>query len=189
MNSRDLRLVARLREIGIRRGRFSLTELARVEGVTHVAIGKRLRRLVARGEYRLVPEVNLSKLGYKVALVKVEVPGYAELAKLEDLYARCPRTIWMMESIGDYSLIILMYAENDGVLKSILTCCSVRTRPEVRKSEVEIGDLVGGYAPIQPPVGGDLEVAPCGANCRSCARYSQGTCIGCPATSSYRGTL
>ncbi len=186
MNSRDLRLVARLREIGIRRGRFSLTELARVEGVTHVAVGKRLRRLIARGEYRLVPEVNLSKLGYKVALVKVEVPGYAELAKLEGLYAKCPRTIWMMESMGNYSLIILMYAENDAVLKSILSSCSVRTRPEVRKSEVEVGEIVGGFAPIVPPVGGELSEAPCGVYCAECQRYESGDCKGCPLTEHYR---
>lgn len=187
MDSRDLRLIARIREEGIKRGRFSLTGLARAEGITHVAAGKRLRRLVEREEYRLVPEINLGKLGCKVALINVEVPGYAELARLEDIYAKCPRTIWMMESIGAYSLIVMMYAENDGVLKSILTGCSVRTRAEVRKSEVEIGDLVGGYAPIQPPIGGDLEVAPCGADCGRCIRYSQGMCIGCPATTKYRG--
>ena len=186
MNHKDLRLLYEIRKLGATQGKFTLTELAKRLNVTHVAVGKRIRRLVERGEYRLVPEVNLEKAGYRVALVKVEVPGFRELERLKSIYSKCPRTILMMETTGDYNLQVLMYAETEGILKSILTSCSIRTRPEIRRSEVVVGEIVGGFGPIVPPVGGELTEAPCGMCCAECQWYESGDCKGCPLTVHYR---
>ena len=185
MDARDLQLIREMRRLG-RRGRFTLTELGKKLGISHVAVGKRISKLVSSGLLRFSPEVNIERQGYKVVLVLVEVPGSDELERLEEVYLECPRVVYMVEAVGGYNLAVLMYAETQGVLESILTTCSVRTRPEVRRSEVLVGRLVEEFAPIEPPAGGDRGEAPCGANCPSCRRYLEGRCPGCPATSHYK---
>ncbi|RLG53907.1 MAG: Lrp/AsnC family transcriptional regulator [Thermoproteota archaeon] len=182
----DKRDVVIIREL-LKDGRASFQSLGEKLGISRVAVMKRLKNLIENEFVKVGAMINLDKLGFKIVAVSIEIANYKDLMKLIDAYKDCPRMICLLHTVGGYNLFALMYAENEDTLMSVLDSCSIRTRKEVRRSEVVIGKMIYPlHFPICLSAGGEKEDAPCGVNCGKCERYMSEKCLGCPITRYYR---
>lgn len=166
-------------------GRRSLTALARMLGVSHTAIAKRLSRLPVR-----VCALLSRKLYPRAILLELEVDG-GSAASFERALRRCPRLLLLARmSHGRYMAVAV--AEDDSVLESMREKCGLYLHPAVRSSSITPLDTIvyPDYLPLDLRSYRELEKPPCGlVDCRTCSRYREGKCPGCPAVRAYRGDL
>ncbi|MFX0115884.1 MAG: AsnC family transcriptional regulator [Candidatus Hodarchaeota archaeon] len=185
-------------------GRMTLTELGEHLDMSHVAARKRLRSLGVsatqarrpRGRelVRLVPALNVNSLDLHFVTVLAEVEGAKAIQKFEKMYKKCPRLIFMSETVGNYNLISIWVAEDIKAVQSIANSCAVRCQDQIRKSEVLLATSpnIPSHVPINLVRDESREeesIAPCGIECESCHAYEQEKCPGCPSTKFYRGPL
>ncbi|HIE24317.1 MAG TPA: AsnC family transcriptional regulator [Candidatus Korarchaeota archaeon] len=184
MDRIDLSIIEELRKDG----RLSLSALGRKIGMSHVAIRRRINKLIEGKIMRVSTELNVKAFEFKFAFVMMEVETYEKLTELVNTYTNCPRTLMILHCMGGFNLLAMMWAEDDNTLKSVLDSCSIRTREGVRRSEVCVGELLHPeYLSIPIVSSSDLEISPCGLDCSKCRRYREEKCIGCPATRRYKG--
>ncbi len=185
LDDRDLMILTLLSE----NPRIPLSSLGKSLGISHTAVGRRLRRLMDSGILKQTVSLNFDELGFRIAIMLLEVDTIENLRKIAERFEDCPRLIHLFQGRGSLNLIAVMIAENEEVLNSIMGTCMIRTHEGVRRSEiVEIAEpLVNPFVPIKVPRT-SMESAPCGAECSSCPRYREGSCPGCPDFSGYRRT-
>ncbi|HDI73549.1 MAG TPA: Lrp/AsnC family transcriptional regulator [Candidatus Korarchaeota archaeon] len=175
-----------LRELA-KDGRRPISDISRALGLSHTAVRKHLERLRRERLVDFKPLLNFEKLGFRIAVMLLEIDTLDNLREIAKKFERCPRLVHMFQARGSLNLIAMMAAESEEVLDSITGTCMIRTSEGVRRSEiVEITEpLVNPFLPISLP-SMDQELAPCGADCAFCRRYEEGTCPGCPAFKGYR---
>lgn len=167
-------------------GRISLTELGKKIGMSHVGARKRLEKL--SGIMKITQSVNLEDLDFRVILVSIETQNYEKQKEIIEKFKDCPRILFIIKTTGEYNTLVGMIAENKDVEESIRGSCSIRTLESVRRSDVEIGDLIyPEYVQSSIFKNLGLEKAPCERKCSECLRYKEKKCLGCPATIYYRG--
>ncbi len=184
----DKKLISTL----LRDGRKSLSEIGRELGMSHVAVGKRMDKMVRDGILRVTAAVNAEKLDIKMLFMAIETENTEVAEQILEKYHDCPRLIMLAPVTGRYNLFAVMVAEDTWSLESTMGTCSLRTEPGVRRSETWFGNapLVPTHLPLDlSPTCEDKTTAPCGRNCGECKRYVAEKCVGCPPTSFYKGTL
>ncbi len=182
----DRKDIVIIREIA-NNGRIPLERIGEKMGISRVAVTKRLRKLTKSGLLKVGAMLNLNMLDFSVVFISIEVANYEDLQKLVEIYRNCPRIISLIHAAGGYNLLAVMYAEDQRTLMSILGGCSIRTRKEVRRSEVSVGRLVHPtHLPITLSFGEENEITPCGLSCGKCERYMSEQCLGCPSTKFYK---
>ncbi len=182
MDERDWAILKAL----LQDGRKSLTELARMLGVSHTAVAKRMAKLPIK-----VRALLSKKLFKAAALVLMEVRSYEDMRDIEERFKDCPRILLLVRLMG-YGCAALVLAEDESVLKSIMTECAVRIHPGVRSSQVlVVEDIVNqDYLPVNLKHYRELEKPPCGlVGCTRCKRFLENSCLGCPAIKDYKGPL
>jgi Lrp/AsnC family leucine-responsive transcriptional regulator len=173
-----------------RNGRATLTHMAGKVGISHVAVRKRLEKLLKKEIVDVCACINPEQLNAKIGIVMVEVENYPRLRELMELFKDCPRVL-LLSSLSASNLIMVIFGENLSTLESTLGVCSIRVHKGVRRSEVYIGDLPAfpRFLPIRIYTGRKSEMTPCGAECETCISYEDGKCYGCPSTIHYNGPL
>jgi DNA-binding Lrp family transcriptional regulator len=173
-------------------GRTSLSDIGKDLGMSHVAVSKRLDKLVQSEQVQITAGVNAEYLDAKVLFMGLETEDMEVTERIQKKYMDCPRLLMFAPVTGRYNVFAVMVAEDTWSLESIIGTCSMRTEPGVRRSESWFGN-----APIAPKylqvdlapsaLGGTK--APCGRDCGSCKRYKAEKCVGCPPTEVYKGKL
>jgi len=186
MDDVDRRIIAILQEDG----RASLSDIGQRLGLSHVSVRRRIKNL-CEGLVRVSAGLNAEQLGLRIAIVSAEVETHELLRELIDIFAKCPRTVFVATTTGAYNLMTIMVAEDADTLNAILEVCSVRNRRGIRRSETIVGEApaVPRYLPIKIVPDRKAETAPCGMKCGRCPRYRSRKCLACPATKHYRGPL
>lgn len=188
MDDTDKRLISKLQKDG----RTSLSEIGKDLGMSHVAVSKRLDKLVQANLVKVMAGVNTEAMNTKVLFMGLETENMDVAEKIKKKYANCPRLLMFAPVTGTYNLFAMMIAEDTWSLESILGTCSMRAEPGIRKSETWFGNapLIPQYLPLilAPDLTGTTK-APCKIDCEKCNRYAMDKCVGCPTTSVYRGTL
>ncbi|MEM2912153.1 MAG: AsnC family transcriptional regulator [Candidatus Bathyarchaeia archaeon] len=189
MNDVDRKIISQLQIDG----RTTLEELARNVGFTSMGVKKRLQRLIQQGAIKVSASLNPFYFKLYPAMVLLEMESAEAMQKLLERFKECPRVIQIFKTLGGYNLIALVVAENQDTLESIsIEKCSLRSSAGIRRSEFyPIGEIhflpflmVREYLTHR-----GKETAPCNVDCKPCMRYTNGKCVGCPATLQYRGTL
>jgi len=173
-------------------GRTSLSEIGKKLKMSHVAVSKRLDKLVKNGSVHVSAGVNAEKLDVKLLFMALEVESMDTADRLRDKYQNCPRLLMLAPVTGSYNLMAIMAAEDTWSLQSITGTCSLRTEPGVRRSESWFGNspIIPDYVSLNLAPGlSKGSKAPCTRDCAACKRYIDEKCVGCPTTSVYRGTL
>jgi DNA-binding Lrp family transcriptional regulator len=174
-------------------GRATLEEIAKNVGYTSMGVRKRLQKLVDQNAIKVSALLNPASFKLFPAIVMLEMESADAMQNLVDRFKNCPRVVHIFRTIGGYNLIALVVAEDQNTLESIsMEKCSLRSGGGIRRSEFyPIGDT--HFAPFLPVrehlTHKERTAAPCNVDCRPCARYKAGKCVGCPTTSYYRGTL
>lgn len=188
MDNVDKQLVTLLQQDG----RKSLSEIGKKLDMSHVAVSKRLDKLVDGNKIHVTAGVNAEELDVKLLFMGLEVDNIEVAERIREKYQHCPRLLMLAPVTGSYNLIAIMATQDTWSLQSIVGTCSMRTEQGVRRSESWFGN-----APIVPtflqlklaPEASDSSKAPCKVDCASCKRYIDEKCVGCPPTSVYRGKL
>ncbi|TFG32587.1 Lrp/AsnC family transcriptional regulator [Candidatus Thorarchaeota archaeon] len=188
MDDTDKKLVSILQKDG----RTSLSEIGKSLGMSHVAVSKRLDKLVKANLVKISAGVNSEAVDTKVLFLGLETENMDVAEKIKKKYANCPRLLMFAPVTGTYNLFAMMIAEDTWSLESILGTCSMRTEPGIRKSETWFGNapLIPQYLQLDlSPTQTGSTKGPCKMDCASCSRYTINKCVGCPNTITYRGTL
>ena len=173
-------------------GRTSLSEIGKDLGMSHVAVSKRLDKLVQSELVKVTAGVNAEYLDAKVLFMGLETEDMEVAERIQKKYIDCPRLLMFAPVTGRYNVFAVMVAEDTWSLESIIGTCSMRTEPGVRKSESWFGNapVAPKYLQVNlaPNISGS-SVSPCGRDCGACKRYKAEKCVGCPPTEVYKGTL
>jgi len=174
-------------------GRTTLQELAKITGFTSMGTKKRLQKLLDKDTIKISALLNAATLKLHPAIIMLEMESAEAMQNLIDRFKDCPRVIHIFKAIGGYNLIALVVAENQDTLESIsIEKCSLRSSQGIRRSEFyPIGDMY--FSPFlqirEHLTHKEKTRTPCNVDCSPCARYHIQKCVGCPATTHYRGTL
>jgi DNA-binding Lrp family transcriptional regulator len=174
-------------------GRTTLEKLAHIIGFSNMGAKKRVDKLIENGTISVSALVNTERIGLHAALILIEIEDAEAMHKLLGRFKECPRVVNIFTAFGGYNLIALVVAEDQETLDSIsVEKCSLRSVEGIRRSEFyPIGDVY--YSPFLPVrehlAHKGRSITPCGVDCHPCNRYKAEKCVGCPATSYYRGTL
>ncbi|MGB9842423.1 MAG: winged helix-turn-helix transcriptional regulator [Candidatus Bathyarchaeales archaeon] len=174
-------------------GRVTLRDLAESIRFTSMGAKKRLEKLLKDGVIEVAALINPEALSLHPALVMLEMESAEAMQALLDRFRDCPRIVQIFKTIGGYNLIALVVAETQETLESIsMEKCSLRCSKGIRRSEFyPISDVY--FAPflqIRAQLARKNEtLSPCNVDCATCSRYESHKCVGCPATSHYKGTL
>ena len=188
MDDIDKKLVSILQK----NGRTSLSEIGKKLGMSHVAVSKRLDKLVGSNLVQITAGVNTEFLDAKIFFMGLETENMEVAERIQESYKDCPRLLMFAPVTGRYNIFAVMIAEDTWSLESIIGTCSIRTEPGVRRSESWFGN-----APIYPqfiplnlaPESTGSAISPCGRDCGACRRYLADKCLGCPPTTVYKGKL
>jgi DNA-binding Lrp family transcriptional regulator len=174
-------------------GRTSLEELAKITGFSSMGTKKRLDKLIETGKIRISALINPNALGLHPAIVMLEMENAEAMQNVLDRFEECPRVVQIFKTIGGYNLMALIVAETRETLESIsMEKCSLRCSKGIRRSEFyPISDTYfSPFLQIRENLAyKEKKVAPCNVECDPCDRYETQKCVGCPATSNYKGSL
>ncbi len=195
MDNVDKKLISILKEDG----RISLSEIGKQvvpEGMSHVAVSKRLEKLVSPNDENSKPlvkvtaGVNVEQLEMKMLFLGLETENMEVTDRILKKYKDCPRLIMLAPVTGRYNLFAVMVAEDTFSLESILGTCSIRTEEGIRRSETWFGNspMYPEYIPINLSPG-NIGKSSCGKRCGECKRYEIDKCVGCPSSGVYKGLV
>jgi len=173
-----------------RNGRATLSHIGKKTGISHVAIRKRLARLLEKEVIKVSAHLNAKDLDAKIAAMLVEVENSQRLKELTELFKNCPRTV-LLSGIDASNLLTVVVGEDFSTLESVVGVCSLRVQKGIRRSDVHIGGLptYPQFLPIRITSQKKTDTAPCRARCDQCESFKSKHCLGCPATRFYRGPL
>jgi len=189
MDEIDKRIISELQI----NGRATLERLAERTGYTSMGVRKRLQKLIEQSAIKVSALLNPFHLKLFPTIVLLEMESAKAMQKLLDRFRDCPRIVYIFKTLGGYNLIALVVAEDQNTLESIsIEKCSIRSGSGVRRSEFyPVSDICfSQFIPVREYLANKKRsIAPCGVDCKPCARYVNEKCVGCPATVYYRGTL
>ncbi|TXT57543.1 MAG: HTH-type transcriptional regulator LrpA [Candidatus Thorarchaeota archaeon] len=187
MDNHDKQIISMLLEDG----RRSLSEIGDKIGMSHVAISKRLDRLLSEDQIKIQAAVNADSIDAKILFVGLETENMEVTEHLIEKYKDCPRIITLAPVTGRYNLFAVMVVEDTWTLESIIGTCSMSTEKGVRKSESWFGNApaIPKYLPLDLSPEQTDSKTPCGRDCATCRRYEIDKCVGCPPSSVYEGLL
>lgn len=174
-------------------GRKTYEELGKDVGYTGMAIKKRVSDLLKRDIIKVSAMLNVEKINVCLATMMLEIASAEDLNLLVNRLRNCPRVLNMFTTVGSYNTAAMLIAEDQDTLQSLsLKQFSLQGNKGIRRSEY-FPIASTHYAPYftMRNYFGDrkADIAPCRSNCRTCQRYQDNKCVGCPATRWYRGNL
>ena len=189
MDNTDKKLISILQKDG----RKTLSDIGKELKMSHVAVSKRLDKLVKREKLvKITAGVNSEKIDAKIFFMALETEDMDVAERIQEEYKNCPRLLMFAPVTGRYNIFAVMVAEDTWSLESVIGTCSMRTEPGVRRSESWFGN-----APTYPrfiqlnlaPATTGSDTSTCGRKCGTCKRFVADKCLGCPSTNVYKGTL
>ncbi len=188
MDDKDRKILSVLQQDG----RVTLSELGKQIGITHVAVRKRLKKLLESDSpvIKIGASLSTTQVGLHFAVVIAELENIADLTKVYERFKDCPRLIFFAPVVGSHNLFAMFVGEDFGSIQAISGFCSFRTMKEVRKSEVFVGTkpVYPHFLSVPVPAEHNAKMAACGLSCGECTEFRK-NCVGCPGTIDYIGKL
>jgi len=189
MDQIDRKIISQL----LTNGRTTFEDLSKKVGLTGVGVKKRVKKLVEQEVIKVSALLNVEKMSMSAAMVLLEIENAEAMRQIIQRFKDCPRVVQIFSTLGGYNLIALVVAEDRKTLESIsLEKCSLRSAQGIRRSEFyPIGSI--HYTPFlqvrQNLAHQGRITTPCNVDCRTCESLQRKTCVGCPATRLYQGSL
>ncbi len=167
--------------------------LEKKQGISHVSVKKRLNKLV-NGEYiKIYAGLNTEKFNFHLALLTVEVESYEIMEEILKKFTNCPRILFLSTlGGGNYNLACILACEDKDTLNIVLAVCSLRNHKGIRRSEVSICDvpILPKFIPLKINNRGcTLENGTREYECKTCIKYKEKKCVGCPASDYYNSNI
>jgi len=165
--------------------RKSTTQIAKEAGISRPTAIARMSELAKRKIVDFGAKVKVGKLGFKLALITLETDETQKRQDIVNKLAVCPRVLQLVQEIAKPEFTALVCAETAETLLSSIEC--IRNVLSAR---------IASWQSVKPIIGEafDLkiflekcELTPCGKKCAVCVSYTESDCVGCPATTDYKG--
>jgi Lrp/AsnC family leucine-responsive transcriptional regulator len=167
--------------------RKSTTQIAKEAGISRPTAIARIRRLAENNLVDFGAKFNVARIGFKLALLTLETDNVEDKQNTVTKLAACPRVLQLFQTIEKPSYTALVCAENAETLLSAIDCLrsvlSARITSWHRVKPI-IGDTFNLKIFLEK-----CELTPCGKKCGICSSYQESECVGCPATTDYKGPL
>jgi DNA-binding Lrp family transcriptional regulator len=174
-------------------GRTTLEELGKITGLSNMGAKKRVAKLFEKEILKISALVNIGELNLQAAVVLIEIESSEAMQRLLDRFKNCPRVVHIFTTLGGFNIIAVVIAEDRDTLESIsVEKCSLRSSEGIRRSEFyPIGNIYySQFLPVREYLARkEMTHTPCNVDCITCNRYKTEKCVGCPATTCYRGIL
>lgn len=183
LNKLDLRILEELKTDG----RMSITDIAKRVKSSRPTVTNRLEQLLEKGVLNISAGLDLQSLGYKMALVSLEVSGDDNRKKFLEVMGKCPRVQTIFRSSDLANIKVGIWGEDESTINSCVE--SFRDLAIVKIVDTEyLGTPIRGNVTLPVNLGDD-EIAPCGKTCTLCSQYENKWCPGCPVTIYYNNPL
>jgi len=153
--------------------------------ISHVAVQKRLQKLVENEIIKIQANVNISTLNYISAFILIETREYDAQKRIIERFRLCPRVVSIDLVSGKYNIIMRAQCTSLKEMESFLSYCWLKQEEGIRNLEIFISttNVRPKYMPM-PIISavGKKQIAPCGFRCQMCDLYKHKECCGCPAT-------
>jgi Lrp/AsnC family leucine-responsive transcriptional regulator len=165
---------------------LSQTELSEHLKISQPAVSARMNKLKERGilTHFVGTEVRKAQL----FLAKIDIVT-SDAEHVLGFFDKCPLYLNSFLTSGRYNLTALLIGEN---IRSIMSCVDshLRKQPFVKDMEFNvIVTPVRDFTVTIKPILDKKENTPCETNCSKCILYHNDRCLGCPASTHYKGTL
>jgi Lrp/AsnC family transcriptional regulator for asnA, asnC and gidA len=186
----DRELMAQLFEDG----RATLTSLGEKLGpalsnnkekISHVAVQKRLQKLIDNEIIKVQANLNVVQLNYISAIILIETKEYDAQKRIIERFRLCPRVIFIDLVSGKYNIILRAMASSLKEMECFLNYCWLKQEEGIRNLEIYISttNVKPKYIPMPTiSIEEKRQIAPCGFRCNMCDLYKNKECGGCPAS-------
>jgi len=180
LDNLDLKIIHQLQKDG----RISATELAKEVKSTRPTVTNRLKEMIKKELVIVKGGINLSKFGFKLGSVGLEVKKIAERRKVENYLKNCPRVLNMFRIPEKANYHIIIWGEDDATVNSTI---------ESFRDFANVDIIYTHY--LGTPIHGDIiidvsqndnETTPCGMKCIECYKFINSWCTGCPSQKDYK---
>jgi DNA-binding Lrp family transcriptional regulator len=161
-------------------------EIAQQVGLSQPTVGARILKLRQSGVITSTVGMDLKKIGLNRAKVDLTTQDSNNII---NHFIKCPYFMNGMIVSGQKNLLLFFAAEDIGTLEAVVDK-HLRSNPAV--SNVDLGIIISSVKDVIKPVKMTLEkrdISPCGFNCLECQYYTSERCLGCPATTHYKGNF
>ena len=165
---------------------LSQAELSQQLKISQPAISARIHKLEEKGTLARLVGTDIKKAQLFMAKVEITTDKVEQLLKTLE---NCPLYLNCFLTSGKHNMTCLMVGEN---IRSIMSCVDSRLRQNLPIKDMEFDLIVSPTRPMIVPVKPQAErkkISPCGADCSVCTFYTDERCLGCPASTYYKGNL
>ncbi len=153
---------------------------------------KRLLKLIDNDLIKIQANLNLEKLGASLGMVKVELNPGVNVEEYLKKYRECPRTLFALSSNEGDSIIEAILAESEQELNAYIDCSTSRNNGQIKDWELIV--TVSRFVPSFFPAGilipdRERNKLCADVDCKTCMKYRERSCSGCPKWEQYRGKL
>jgi DNA-binding Lrp family transcriptional regulator len=167
--------------------RKSTTQVAKEAGVSRPTAIARMKQLADNHLIDFGAKANVTKLGFKLALLTLEDDASEKERSIVKEIERCPRVLQLIQTVGKRAYSALICAEDTDTMLSAIECL-----------KSVLNARITSWQRVKPILGESFnlrifldkcEFTPCGKKCGICASYQESACVGCPAIKEYKGPL
>jgi DNA-binding Lrp family transcriptional regulator len=108
------------------------------EGISHVAVQKRLQKLIENEIIKVQANLNVVQLGYISAIVMIETKEYDAQKRIIERFRLCPRVVFMDLVSGNYNIILRAMAPSLKEMECFLNYCWLKQEEGIRNLEIYI---------------------------------------------------
>jgi DNA-binding Lrp family transcriptional regulator len=164
----------------------SQVEIAEQVGLSQPTVGARIGKLKQSGVISTVAGMNLMKVGLKLAKVDVTTKNSIEVL---GQFKTCPCFLNGFVVSGKENLCLFFIAEDISTIEAIIDK-HIRSNPSVM--DVDLSFVVTTINDLILPVRLNVQKedkTPCGFDCDECDYFTTKRCLGCAASTRYKGTF
>ena len=167
---------------------ISQEKIARKLQISQPSVAARIKKLKDKGLIEQIIGVNLSKVGLKVAMVRVATTN---TEKILNMFSECPFFLNGFIISGKDNLVLMLIGDDMASLESIIDS---HIRPDKDVQSVDFDVIITSIKDFVIPINIPTETLknpPCGLDhkCEECYAFKTNRCFGCPSTGKYKGTF
>lgn len=148
--------------------------------MSHVAIGRRIRKLKEENILKIQGNINFSTLKLKVAIFFVEFKDYNFSLEFLEKHTNCPRIFFISKMTGEFHLLLGIIGKNLKDLNGFINSCFLTDSDPIKKSSIIFSseNIKPNFISINL-FDRNLINSNCEKKCSNCVSHQKELCNGC----------
>ena len=148
--------------------------------MSHVAIGRRIRKLKEENILKIQGNINFSTLKLKVAFFFVEFKDYNFSLEFLEKHTNCPRIFLISKLTGEFHLLLGIIGKNLKDLNGFINSCFLTNSDAIKESSIIFSseNIKPNFNPVNL-FDRNLVNSNCEKKCSDCVSLRKELCKGC----------